>query len=52
MLQVLIVARGLAHRLWPWRSQRCLMADSLANGPARDRFWSLACRARQPVGRM
>jgi hypothetical protein len=25
------------------------MADSLANSPARDRFWSRACRARHPV---
>ena len=25
------------------------MADSLTNGPARDRFWSRACRARHPV---
>ena len=25
------------------------MADSLTNGPARDRFWPLACRADHPV---
>jgi hypothetical protein len=32
-LQVLAVARGLAHRPWPRGKQRCLMTDSRAYHP-------------------